>query len=419
MSTVRYVCAFLPHRKRREDELAHLIMRVKWNDSRAVVSLSLGYLIDPAHWEAKTQRCGLRSFHGPNRIPAAAINADIDRYREAARRVMSSYTVPPSADRVRDDLRVELGLDRPKVLTTADAWAQFHAAESIRCSWAPTTLKRLRNARRHVLSFAPFETLDGFTEANLAAFVNHLREDSGLCDVTVHRLLGYLRWFLKWCWERHMLTADDFTRFRPKLHRSSRPVIFLTWDELMTVWNYDAGPGGEHRNDCRDIFLFSCFTGLRYSDTQQLTWDDVDGRVLRLTTVKTAEPLTIELNDWSDAILARHIDRDHGSHCLPQIPNQVVNRNLKEIMRECGIDAPVKMTVYHGAQRTDRVVKKWEVIGSHAGRRTFICNALMMGIPPSIVMQWTGHSCYESMKPYIAIADGAKAEAMALFNGKR
>ena len=40
----------------------------------------------------------------------------------------------------------------------------------------------------------------------------------------------------------------------------------------------------------------------------------------------------------------------------------------------------------------------------------------MMGIAPQIVMKWTGHSDYKAMKPYIDIADSAKAEAMKLFD---
>ena len=51
-------------------------------------------------------------------------------------------------------------------------------------------------------------------------------------------------------------------------------------------------------------------------------------------------------------------------------------------------------------------------IGTHAGRRTFICFALSSGIPPQVVMKWTGHSDYKSMKPYIDIAESAKKDAI-------
>ena len=59
---------------------------------------------------------------------------------------------------------------------------------------------------------------------------------------------------------------------------------------------------------------------------------------------------------------------------------------------------------------------KYALLSTHAGRRTFICNALALGIPAQVVMKWTGHSDYKAMKPYIDIADDIKANAMNKFN---
>ena len=43
-----------------------------------------------------------------------------------------------------------------------------------------------------------------------------------------------------------------------------------------------------------------------------------------------------------------------------------------------------------------------------------ICFALSNGVPPQVVMKWTGHSDYKAMRPYIDIAEKTKAEAMKL-----
>ena len=80
---------------------------------------------------------------------------------------------------------------------------------------------------------------------------------------------------------------------------------------------------------------------------------------------------------------------------------------------------PVHITYFQGSTRIDDVYPKYELLTTHAGRRTFICNALMLGIAPQIVMKWTGHSDYAAMKPYIDIADKAKKEAMSLFDKKK
>ena len=82
----------------------------------------------------------------------------------------------------------------------------------------------------------------------------------------------------------------------------------------------------------------------------------------------------------------------------------------------CGIDKPVTEVYYKGNERIEEVKPKYEKICTHTARRTFISNALMKGIPVNVVMKWTGHSDYNAMKPYIAIADTAKKDEMDKFN---
>lgn len=101
---------------------------------------------------------------------------------------------------------------------------------------------------------------------------------------------------------------------------------------------------------------------------------------------------------------------------LPVITNQKMNDYLKELAELAEINEPVRQTYYKGNERIDEVTPKYALLGTHAGRRTFICNALALGIPPQVVMKWTGHSDYKAMKPYIDIADDIKANAMSKFN---
>jgi len=89
-----------------------------------------------------------------------------------------------------------------------------------------------------------------------------------------------------------------------------------------------------------------------------------------------------------------------------------MNRELKELCRLAGINEQIRITSYKGNQRKDEVKEKWELVGTHTGRRTFIVNCLSLGIAPNVVMKWTGHSDYKSMKPYIDIVDSIKASEM-------
>lgn len=93
-----------------------------------------------------------------------------------------------------------------------------------------------------------------------------------------------------------------------------------------------------------------------------------------------------------------------------------MNDYLKELCKLAEINEPVRMTHFVGHTRIDEVLPKYELIGTHVGRRTFVCNALALGIPAHVVMKWTGHSDYKAMKPYIDIADSIKAKSMERFD---
>jgi len=64
--------------------------------------------------------------------------------------------------------------------------------------------------------------------------------------------------------------------------------------------------------------------------------------------------------------------------------------------------------LYRGNERIDEVMPKYALLGTHAGRRTFICNALALGISPQAVMKWTGYSNYKATKPCVNIVNGIK-----------
>ena len=150
---------------------------------------------------------------------------------------------------------------------------------------------------------------------------------------------------------------------------------------------------------------------------ENLKKSDIRDNFIEVTTVKTSDSLKIELNQYSRTILEKYKDyQDNKGRALPGITNKKMNEYLKELAELAGINEPSRETYYIGNERFDEVTPKYALIGTHAGRRTFICNALSLGIPPQVVMKWTGHSDYKAMKPYIDIADETKANAMSKFD---
>lgn len=292
---------------------------------------------------------------------------------------------------------------------TEATYEKFHAMRN--------HLKGLRDRKRR-LGLKTFDfDFDFFGEEGLLSYLEYLRDVKNMKNSTIEKHLELLGWFLRWSLQKGFHHNNCFETFRPKFKKTQRKVVFLTKQELETLENYEIPETKLYLHRVRDVFLFCCFTGLRHSDVYNLKRCDVKDDHIEVTTVKTFDSLRIELNDHSRAILGKYEPYSFPEDkALPVISNQRMNVYLHELCKLAGLKEKIRQTYYRGNERIDVVKPKYELIGTHTGRRTFICNALGMGISPQIVMKWTGHSDYKAMKPYIDVADEIKAEAMKKFN---
>lgn len=315
---------------------------------------------------------------------------------------------------------------------------EFTAEMGTRNEWTKATFAKFAALKNHIAEFSPAIDFASLNERGLSKFVDFLRNTLDMRNSTIGKQLGFLKWFLRWATQKGYNQETAYLRFSPKLKATEKKIVFLEWDELMRIYNFefpDIGTkmrltdvnGNEYEKvttvgkrtleQVRDVFCFCCFTSLRYSDVANLKRSDVFPGHITITTVKTADTLKIELNKYARAILDKYEGADFPfNRALPVICNQRMNEYLKDLGEVCGLNTPVTVTYYKGNGRADEVFPKWQMIGTHTGRRTFICNALSKGIAPQVVMKWTGHSDYKAMKPYIDISDTAKAEAMKLFD---
>lgn len=288
-------------------------------------------------------------------------------------------------------------------------------------NWTHATHQKFKTVKNHLIDFQVNNNVelsfDFFSEDGLNDYVDFLREVADLRNLTVGKQISFLKWYLRWAAKKGYHSNLAFDSFKPKMKNTQKKVIFLTTDELTRIRTLSIPQSKQYLERVRDIFLFLCFSGLRYSDVANLKRSDIKPDHMEITTMKTADSLSIELNAQTKAILEKYADiQFKNDRVLPIITNQKFNTYLKELAQIAGIDEPVRETYYKGNERIDIVTPKYALLGSHTGRRTFICNALALGIPPQVVMKWTGHSDYKAMKPYIDIADDIKAAAMTRFD---
>lgn len=432
MIRIPHVVLFFPDKEKGKED-ALLRCRVKWDGSRRIVSLSVGYRISLDRWDYETQSCIKGSYHSKRRTPASTINAEIDKFRRAVASVIRSFEesdVFPGVAKMRQSLDEALGLGRQRQDTLVSSLLLSYISEQGSLnSWTDSTYKAMNNMRNHLLAFDAGLRIEDVSTDTLTRYTDFLRRDvvgpdgsvskQGLSNSTLTRQLGYLRCFLRWADARQLMKSRDYLTFKPRIKTIPSKVVFLEWDELMAVYELKFTMAEAFLEKFRDIFCFSCFTSLRFSDVMNLRWSDIHSNVMTVTTVKTADPVRIELNSYAREIIGKYAEEEFpDNRVFPPVVNQVMNRYLREIGQKAGIDSPVHRTWFKGNERREEVVPKWQLLTSHCGRRTFICHALSMGIAPNVVMKWTGHADYNSMRPYIAISQAATEEAMKRFDGR-
>ena len=167
------------------------------------------------------------------------------------------------------------------------------------------------------------------------------------------------------------LSENPYKRFKmPNLkHRS----VFLEEDEVILFKNYN--PQTENEKLVKDMFLLACFSGLRYSDLYSLKFKDIDWKnsVISKVMLKTKHSVDIPLNKLTKALLCKYIlNKKDDDKIFPEIDNQVGNRLLKKIAKNCGINKNVSF---------------------HVGRHTFasfLVNSHNVSLP--IVSKLLGHT---------------------------
>lgn len=398
-------------------------MRVNFASKR--IEFTTGYRIDAAKWDTDKQRVR-NGCTNKLKQSASEINASLLGYYTEVQEIFKKFEVEeiiPTPEQIKEAFNAlhkpieEIKQRKSTPNAFYKAFDEFVRDCGRQNDWTDSTYEKFAAVKNHLMNFRDGLTFDFFDEKGLNDYVNYLRDVKEMRNSTIGKQLSFLKWFLRWAFKKGLHQNNAYDSYKPKLKSTQKKIIFLTWKELNKLREFEIPAAKQALDRVRDVFLFQCFTGLRYSDVFNLRKSDIKGDYIEVTTVKTSDSLIIELNNHSKAILDKYKDvAFEDDKVLPVITNQKMNDYLKELAELAGIDEPVRQTYYRGNERIDEVTPKYALLGTHAGRRTFICNALALGIPPQVVMKWTGHSDYKAMKPYIDIADDIKANAMSKFN---
>ncbi|MHB1179027.1 MAG: site-specific integrase [Daejeonella sp.] len=280
----------------------------------------------------------------------------------------------------------------------------------------PGSLSVYKSVKEHLKAFEQhtrikvrFETIDyrffsnfqafliSRTKANKAGIVSPM-----LNNTTIAKILSTLKTFLNYARQNGIKVPDAYKAF--VIRKEKLEVIALDQEEFDALLNYDLSDN-KRLDQVRDVFCFSCATGLRYSDISQLRKEHIQGDVITIIVKKTKSELTIPLNKISASIIKKYEDQNK---LLPVISNQRLNEYVKELCKIAGINTPQEIVRFRGSTREVNVYPKWELIHFHTARKVFICLSLEKGMSISEVMEISGHMDFRSFSRYSRVTEKRK-----------
>lgn len=190
------------------------------------------------------------------------------------------------------------------------------------------------------------------------------------------------------------ITVDPFIQYKIRLQPVDRG--YLTKEELQVLMRKKFPC--ERLSIVRDIFIFSCFTGLAYIDAKQLTDEMIqpgfDGKLWIITKrQKTNTEVKVPLLEIPIAIIEKYKNRQPHGLVLPVLSNQKMNAYLKEIGDVCNIKK--NMTF-------------------HLARHTFATTiTLTNGVPIESVSKMLGHTNIKTTQLYARIINEKISTDMA------
>lgn len=422
---INWSVKFFPYKRRNHQEKGVSIRMRFTLRGESPVDIATGFVIDIDQWDVENQRAKDSCPDAPE------INRTINQWTATISEIISRYELiekrVPARGEVKDlfnDLvgrqtTLKQAINDNEGIEFFPAFDLFTQTMGKKNQWTDSTFEKFAALKRHLISFDALLSFYTLSESKLQEYVDHLTKQK-MRNTTIAKNLSFLRWFLRWCYTSGFYQGHLHETFRPKLKgvsTDSKEIIYLTQEEVRLLQEKTFTPTQSALERVRDVFLFCCFTGLRYSDVAKLKRDDIKNDHIVVVTKKTVDGLKIELNKHSRAILDKYADGNFpGNLALPIISNEKMNAHLKDLGKLCDIEEPTRIVYFQGNQRFEEVLPKWQLLTTHVARRTFVVTALQLGIPAEVIMRWTGHSRYEAMKPYIAIVDELKRISMTKFD---
>ena len=361
-----------------------VMLRIYLNNERLSLG-STGISVKSSQWDKEKERIKGRTTEALN------TNLQLDNIASGLqsifRRIEMSDIV--SLERIKSEF-----LGKKEEIDTLMQLFEKHngdVAKQVGVSVGKATLQKYNVCKRHFSEFLEKQykrsdlKLTELTYIVIREFDLYLRTEVGQNANTATKTMKTFKTITLLGQKMGVLLHDPFMNHRFHIEPVNRG--FLTDEEILLIANKDLGIS--RLELVRDIFIFSCFTGLAYIDVSNLTPDHIvtlgDKQWIMTQRQKTSVETNVLLLDIPKAIIAKYGGKTYRNGKLfPMLTNQKTNSYLKEIADICGIKKNLTF---------------------HLARHTFATMSLSKGVPMESVSKMLGHTNIRTTQIYARITN--------------
>lgn len=229
------------------------------------------------------------------------------------------------------------------------------------------TIRKFNQVEHHLKAFKPDLDFKDLTEDFYNDYFLDYLVNVPVCDNTIDKHIAEIKKICNYALNRfsHIDIPKDFMDYKRVYINPFR--LSLSWDEVKKIEAYKAP--NEELALAQDLFLISCYTGLRWQNVSKLQEHnivEINGQYyFQGITFKNSKPIQFALSPKVVGILRRYRNN------IPKAYNHDINKGIQRVARVVGLKDKVSFTKLYGGVPKVTVVEKWKKVTMHVGRHTF------------------------------------------------
>lgn len=392
-----------------------ILLIIRWDNCK--LKYSTKESINPKFWETEKEKKNFQRIKITKEFPEhPEFNARLDYIEATAKNIFRKYlndndNKSPRAEELKNllDLSLRKKQNKPKMdmlgfieKLIGDAKHRFNTKTGKQLAKGTIVIYQnvfnilkqysIQNSKKIDFDIIDLNFYHDYTE--------YLSKDLNFANNTVGRHIKTIKSWMNESSERGLHTNFSFKNKNWKVISEPCDSIYLNEVELDELANLDLS-NNVRLERVRDLFIVSCYTGLRYSDFSALKSNNFKGNFIEIQTQKTGQKVVIPIHKTIQLIMEKYKGKFSNS-LPPAISNAKTNKFLKEIgkMLKClHLDVETKRT--KGGVLVISNFKKWELLTCHSGRRSFATNLHKAGLSSIVIMAITGHKTEKAFMKYI------------------